>query len=210
METKMLKRISRNLPAIGALLLIAAIVSGCTSGPKIRSDFDRDTDFSQYQTYNFYADAGPERTSYQSLFSQYMIAAVSKEMDARGYEKSDAPDLLINFNAFIRDKTKVTTSPAPLSYGGYYGYRRGHYDPWFGYSHSYATEVHVSEYTEGTVNIDLVDAKSKKLVWEAVAVGRVHDKTLQNLEQEVMDVVLRFFEAYPYRAGAALPNSGRR
>ena len=201
----MCKRITTNLPAIAAALLITTFMIGCASGAKIRSDFDRDTDFSQYQTYNFYADAGPEHTDYQSLFSQHMVTAITKEMDARGYEKSDDPDLLVNFNAFLRDKTKVTTRSAPVSYGGYYGYRRGYYDPWFGYSHSYATETHVSEYSEGTINIDLVDAKKKKLIWEAVGVGRVNEKTLRNVEQAVMDAVPRFFETYPYRAGEAAP-----
>jgi len=65
-----------------------------------------------------------------------MVSAITKEMDARGYEKSDDPDLLVNFNAVLRDKTKVTTRQAPVSCRGYYGYRGGYYDPWFGYSHS--------------------------------------------------------------------------
>ncbi len=202
----MRKRITKSFLAIAATLLIAAFITGCASGSKIRSDFDRNADFSQYQTYNFYTDAGPESTNYQSLFSQHMVTAITKEMDARGYEKSHDPDLLVNFNAVLRDKTKVTTRPAPVSYRGYYGYRRGYYDPWFGYSHSSATETHVSEYTEGTVNIDLVDAKNKKMVWEAVAVGRVREETLRNLEQAVMEAVPRYFETYPYRAGETAPN----
>ncbi len=201
----MRNRITANMPAIAAALLIAAFLTGCASGPKIRSDFDHNADFSDYQTYNFYVDAGPESTNYQSLFSQYMVSAISKEMDDRGYEKSDDPDLLVNFNAVLRDKTKVTTRSAPVSYGGYYGYRRGYYDPWSGYSHSHATETHVSEYTEGTLNIDLVDAKNNKMVWEAVSVGRVREKTLRNIEQAVMEAVPRFFETYPYRAGKAAP-----
>ena len=166
----MRKNTTRNRVLAGALL-ITTFMAGCASGSKIRSDFDHSADFSRYRTYNFYADAGPERTNYQSLFSQHMVTAITKEMNARGYEKSDDPDLLVNFNAVLRDKTKVTTRSAPVSYGGYYGYRRSYYDPWFGYSHSRATETHVSQYTEGTVNIDLVDAKKKKLVWEAVSVG---------------------------------------
>ncbi len=201
----MRKRITKKLPAIAAALLIAACLTGCASGSEIRSDFDRNAAFSQYHTYNFYTDAGPESTNYQSLFSQHMVTAINKEMDARGYEKSDDPDLLVNFNAVLRDKTKTTTRPAPVSYRGYYGYRGGYYDPWFGYSHSSATETHVSEYTEGTVNIDLVDAKKKKLIWEAVAVGRVREETLRNLEQAVMEAVPRFFETYPFRAGEAAP-----
>ena len=205
----MRNRITTIMPTIATALLIATLMTGCASGAKIRSDFDRNADFSQYQTYNFYSDAGPESTSFQSLFSQHMVSAITKEMDVRGYEKSDDPDLLVNFNAFLRDKTKVTTRPAPVSYGGYYGYRRGYYDPWFGYSHSSATEIHVSEYTEGTLNIDLVDAKNKKMVWEAVAVGRVREKTLQNIELAVMEAVPRFFETYPYRAGEATPDFSR-
>jgi len=196
----MRKSFNKNLPTIAAALLIATLMTGCASTQKIRSDFDRDADFSRFQTYNFYADAGPESTNYQSLFSQHMVTAITKEMNARGYEKSDDPDLLVNFNAVLRDKTKVTTRSVPVSYGGYYGYRRSYYDPWIGYSHSRATETHVSQYTEGTVNIDLVDAKKKKLVWEAVSVGRVREDTLLNLERAVMEEVPRFFATYPYRA----------
>lgn len=187
------------------LLLLAVSVSGCASG-KLRSDYDKTVDFAQYRTYNFYPGAGPDTTEYQSLFSQYMVRAITKEMEDRGYTKSDDPDLLVNFNAILTEKTRVTSSPAP-TYGvsGYYGYRRGFYNPWLGYG--YATETHVSQYTEGTFNIDLVDARKKKLVWEAVGVGRVTQSTLENLEERVMEGVPRFFERYPFRAGSGIPVS---
>ena len=48
------------------------------------------------------------------------------------------------------------------------------YGAWGGYG--YGTETHVSQYEEGTFNIDVVDAKKQQLVWEAVAVGRITDK----------------------------------
>ena len=195
----------RRLFTTAALLLASASMTGCASG-KLRSDYDTSADFSQYSTYNFYADAGPETTEYQGLFSQYMVTAITKEMEDRGYVKSDNPDLLVNFNAVLQDKTKVTTTPAPTyGMGGYYGYRRGYYDPWMGYG--YGTETHVSQYTEGTFNIDLVDAKSKKLVWEGVGVGRVSQKALENLEQGVREGVPRFFERYPFVAGSGTPVS---
>ena len=184
----------------GGLMVLLAMLAGCASGPDIRSDHDPTADFSQYHTYNFFADAGPEATEYQSFFSKYVTAAISREMEARGYTKSDNPDLLINFNAILQDKTKVTTSPAPM-YGGYYGYRGGFYDPWMGY----AQETHVSQYTEGTFNIDVVDAKQKKLVWEAVGVGRVTDDALENLEAKVNEAVPQYFAKYPYRAGSNTP-----
>jgi hypothetical protein len=181
------------------VLLLVVFASGCASKPKLRSAYDDTVDFSQYSTYNIYADAGPESDSYQSLFSQYMVTAINKEMQDRGYTLSDAPDLLVNFNANLQDKTKVTTSPSMGMSGGYYGYRGGYYDPWGGYG--YGTDTHVSQYTEGTFNIDLVDPARKMLVWEAVSVGRITDDTFDNLQQKVMEGVPVFFNLYPFRAG---------
>ena len=192
----------RKLLAIAGTLVFAAGMSGCASD-NIRSDYDPAADFSQYKTYNFFADAGPEDTNYQSFFSQYMVAAISREMEMRGYARSDDPDLLINFNAMLREKTDVRTTPAPMYGGGYYGYRGGFYDPWGGYG--YATETHVSQYTEGTFNIDLVDARAKKLVWEAVGTGRVSQKDLEELEQRVNEGVPKFFAKFPFTAGSGVP-----
>lgn len=187
-------------------VLILFVISGCSSGPDIRSDWDSTADFSAYKTYDYIADAGPDTGSYDSLFTQYMVTAIDIEMQSRGYTKSNNPDLLVNFNANLQDKTKVTQTTQPMyggGYGGYYGYRGGIYDPWGGYG--YGTQTHVSQYTEGTFNIDLIDAKEKRLVWEAVGVGKITEKDLQNLEQGVREGVPNFFANYPYVAGSGTP-----
>jgi hypothetical protein len=192
------------LRTITAAWILAATVAlnGCASGPDIRSDYDRAADFSQFSTYDFFSDAGPQGGSYQSFFSRYMVAAISREMDSRGYVKSDDPDLLINFNAILSEKTDIRTTTAPM-YGGYYSYRRGFYDPWMSYG--YAQETSVSQYTEGTFNIDIVDARRKKLVWEAVGVGRVSQKAREELEERVNAGVAEYFKQYPFRAGSGVP-----
>jgi hypothetical protein len=186
-----------------ALLLVIASFAGCASGAKIQSDYDPGADFGSYETYNIMDGAGPDREGYDSFFSRYMVAAISLEMEKRGYTQSDNPDLLVNFNANLQDKTKVTTSPSMGMSGGYYGYRGAMYDPWGGYG--YGTDTHVSQYTEGTFNIDLVDNKRHQLVWEAVAVGKVTQKDLENLEQVVNEGVPEFFATFPFVAGNASP-----
>jgi len=189
----------------GGLLLLLSFISlgGCASGGNILYDYDRSADFGAYRTYNFFENAGPDTGDYQSFFSRYMIDAITIEMEQRGYTKSDNPDLLVNFNAIMRDKTKVSTTPAPMPMGGYYGYRGGYYGGWGGYG--YATETHVSQYTEGTFNIDIVDNAKKQLVWEAVGVGRVSEDDLENLQQGVMEGVPKFFAGYPFVAGSSAP-----
>jgi len=183
------------------LLLTGYVLAGCSSD-NIRSDYDSTADFGAYKTYNFIEGAGPDYEGYESLFTQYMITAITLEMESRGYVKSDSPDLLVNFNAILQEKTKVTQTSQP-GYGGYYGYRGGFYDPWGGYG--YGTQTHVSQYTQGTFNIDLIDARKKQLIWEAVGIGRVTEKKLQNLEQSVREGVPKFFADYPFVAGSPTP-----
>ncbi len=202
-----MQSISRMMKLAGALA-IAALATGCVSGPDIRTDYDRASDFSQYKTFNFYEKTGPDKNEYESLFSQYVRAAVTREMEQRGYVKSSDPDLLVNFNAVLEEKTTVAKTPAPVSgygyYGrGYYGYRGGFYDPWMGYGYAQAT--HVSQYTQGTFNIDLVDAERKLLVWESVIVGRVTDEVRDNVKAAVDDAVPKMFANYPFRAGSNTP-----
>jgi hypothetical protein len=187
-----------------AILFFVASMAGCSSSPKVMADYDRGNDFGAYKTWDFIKDAGPDYAGYESLFSQHMMEAITLEMDKRGYVKSSDPDMLLNFNAYVQDKTKVTQSPSmgpPM--GGYYGYRGGYYGSWGGYG--YGTETRVSQYTEGTFNIDIIDAKKTQLVWEAVVIGKITDKDRANLRQVVMEGVPHFFALYPFVAGSSDP-----
>ena len=186
------------LMRLSVILFIIASLGGCSSSGTLRSDYDSGADFGAYQTWDFIEDAGPDYAGYESMFTRYMLEAITIEMDKRGYLKSDNPDLLLNFNAYVQDKTKVTTTSAPMT-GGYYGYRGGHYGAWGGYG--YGTETRVSQYTEGTFNIDIIDANQHQLVWEAVGVGRITDKVRKNLRKTVMEGVPNFFALYPFVAG---------
>lgn len=188
---------------LSVVLLSFAVLGGCASGPNILSDYDPGTDFGAFQTWNFIENAGPDYQGYESLFSQYMVDAIDLEMTKRGYTKSNNPDLLLNFNAVIQDKTKVTQTPSTMPMGGYYGYRGGYYGAWGGYG--YGTETRVSQYTEGTFNIDIIDARKKQLVWEAVGVGKITDDTRENLHAKVMAGVPQYFALYPFVAGNPTP-----
>jgi hypothetical protein len=182
-----------------AVCCLAALLGACASGPDIRSDYDPSVDFSDYRTYNFFNPMGIENSNYSSILGQMFRDAIGREMESRGYVKSDDPDLLLNVSARLDDKTKVTTYNDPMM-GGYYGYRRGFYDPWYGYG--YGTQTHVSQYTEGTVNVDMVDARQKRMVWEGVAVGRVdEDKSNAEVREAINSGVAQMFSAYPFRAG---------
>ena len=94
------------------LLFLGFALGGCASGPSILSDHDRSAPFESYSTYNLMEGAGLDENDYQSFFSTYVIESITVEMENRGYTKSDNPDLLVNFNARLQDKTKVRTTAA--------------------------------------------------------------------------------------------------
>jgi hypothetical protein len=142
---------------------------------------------------------GIENPNYSTIFGSIFRETISREMNALGFRQSDDPDLLINVSARLEDKTKVTTQSNPFP--GYYGYRADFYDPWYGYS--YGTTTHVSQYTEGTINVDVVDARARKMVFEGVAIGRVKEKeTNAELREAISDGVATIFRGFPGGPGS--------
>jgi len=190
------KKMSQFVMLTSAVVLLAS----CASKPVIETDYDHTIDFSKYTTYGFFSPMGIENPNYSSIYGSIFRAAISKEMESRGYKMSDNPDLMINVSGRLQDKTKVTTTSDPYMGGGYYGYRRGAYGSWGGYG--YGTQTHVSNYTEGTVNVDMVDRAMKRMVWEGVAVGRIDEKrTNEESRANINAGIQEMFAGYPFRAG---------
>ena len=185
------------------VLTAAALLSACASGPTIRSNADPSADFNRYTTYGFIDEVTGKPAQYTSFALQYLNGAISHEMELRGYKKAQDPQLLVNVNVATNDKLSVTQSPSTTAgyYGGYYGYRGGMYG--WGAGVGYGTETNVQQYTEGTLNIDVVDAAQKKLLWEGVAIGRIKEKSLENPKPAIEKVVAQVFEKYPKPAPEA-------
>ena len=167
-------------PTLLAAGCLAALLSACATGPSIRSDYDQKADFSRYRTFGYMSPLGTDKAGYSSLLTERLKDATRGQMEMRGYVYNTAdPDLLINFNGKLQQKTQVTQAPPAI--GPYYGYRSGFYGGWPGYGWGDT----VYQYTEGTLNIDLVDARRKQLVWEGVAVGEVRNPEMAASQQSV-------------------------
>ncbi len=186
---------SRRYTIVGVLAML--LVAGCASGPSIYANKDPGADFATYRTFNFMNPLGTDRPGYSSVLSEYLRTAASRELEARGYQKSDNPDLLVNFNVQTKDKVQTTTTPSGPAYGGYYGYRSGYYGTWGGY------DTQVTQYTEGTLTVDVVDAGRKQLAWDGTAVGRIREEARKNLQQAVDRVMTQIFEKFPSRGTPA-------
>jgi hypothetical protein len=181
-----------------AALLAALFIAGCATGPRITAEADPRVDFSQYRSFAFYSPLAVEKEGYETPTTERMKAAVRAQLESRGYVYDPAsPDLWVNLNAYIERRTDVSTMPT-VDYGYYYSYRARSYVAvpyWY-------DRTQVYRYTEGTMNVDLVDVKRNALVWEGIAVGRVSNLKPADRDARIDGTVAQIFARYPYRAGS--------
>lgn len=175
------------------------VLAGCAVGPEIRTDYDTAVDFSRYSTFAFMdrAERGETRT-YDTIDDRRVIAAVTRELESRGYRRDDRnPDLLVNFAMTSEAVQDVRTVPSAFGAHPWYGWRRGFYHPWPAYSY----ETYVDRYERGTLFIDLVDVERSQLVWEGRAVARVTRAAREDPAGAMDEAVAGIFSRYPFRAG---------
>jgi len=189
----------RRYMAIAAVLLLA-VLTACSSGLTVRSDIDPNADFSHYRTYNFFDPMGIEGGYNSPVFGEQFRAALTGEMSRRGYQVSDRPDLLINVTLRSDDQVRIRSFTAPYMTGAYYARPGGaYYGSALGVGVSTGTTV--TQTTEASVFIDLVDFNERRVVWQGVAVADVNDKVAQRLRDAIFTSVDKIMAEYPHTAG---------
>lgn len=187
--------------AAAAVLLLAA----CATGPRVTSDVDPSANFAQYRTFAFYTPLAIESQGYATLTSGRTKDAARAQMESRGYVYDEtSPDLWVNLNAYMQEKTGVVSVPE-VDYDYYYSYRARRYVsvPYW------RDRTDVYQYTEGTLNVDLVDAKQNRLVWTGVAVGRVGRTKPEERGAKIDAAIAEIYLRYPYRAGSGTPAAAK-
>jgi hypothetical protein len=145
--------------------MLTALLTACASTPKVDTDYNQDFDFNQIDSFAFVA---PDKPQAVSLNAQRVERAIEDQLLFMGYKQVDAKqaDVLVSYYLIGKEKVDIET----YDHGGFYrygGYRRFHC---LGCVHS---TVRVSEYTEGTLVIELVDRNSEQVVWRTVTKERL-------------------------------------
>lgn len=170
------------------ILALLALLAACATGPDIRRDTNPSALFPTYKSFGFFSPLATDRAGYESVFTTRLKEATRRAMEAKGYVYTEnSPDLLLNFFANVQNRQEIRTAPAT----GYYGYRRGYYGG-FG-----ATQIETVTYREGTLTIDLIEAKRKLLVWQSTAEGSVSDEARKNPGAAIDAVVAQLMEPLP-------------
>ncbi|MCI0570154.1 MAG: DUF4136 domain-containing protein [Myxococcaceae bacterium] len=189
-----------NREATRRILLTAGLalaLSACAT-VQVKRDYDPNADFSAYHSFAIRSGKVVNRTDpgvSDTLLNERVDAALKNTLKAHGLqENTESPDLYVTYVAGARERTEVE-SWGPEAYGGW-GWGGWGPDGWWGPGYD---EFWTRTYTEGTLIVDLVDARTKQLVWRAYSSEEVTPGKLAGPEgatfmQKVTDKV---FETYP-------------
>lgn len=169
-------------------LVLLFLITSCNS-IKVVADYETTTDFSQYKTFAFYKK-GIDKAEISDLDKRRILKAVEAELLAKGFTKSEDPDLLVNI--FTKSRRKIDVNNNNFGYGGYgyYGWYPWYYGPNFGPT--------ISEYTEGTLFVDLIDAKKKELAWQGIGSGGLSTSgNVAKKEARIQEFVAQIMAQYP-------------
>jgi hypothetical protein len=166
---------------------------------QVHVDFDKKVDFTKYKTFKFQPgkvirQLGLKDTT-STFMNQYIAEAMTKDLATKGLTPSGAnPDLVITYVAGAKQKKEVEnfmSGPGFYSpYSRFYGYRG-----WWGPQWN---NFWVNNYEEGTIIIDVYDAKTNELVWRAYAVSPI---TNYNEQKFVTKEIGKSFKHFPPRHG---------
>ena len=175
--------------AFWVLLLICLIIS-CASIYGVENDYDTQFDFANLKTYDWMQI--PEKADIDSLSAQRVKKAVNAELKSKGLiMTSDNPDFLIAEHLGKKDKIQVTD----------WGYDYGPYDRYWD-RYPEPGGVVVNEYEEGSLILDFVDAKSKKMIWRGAAKAVVDPSdTPEKREKLINEAVQEILKNFPPKPG---------
>ena len=171
--------------AFGMTML--ALLVGCST-MQIQTDFSRDTDFSTFETF-LYKESDESLAGVSPLAHERIVAAIRQELTNSGLSEVETdPDLLVAYYGSTAEQLQFQTSYAGAGGWGRWGRMGG---MGMGTSTTRATT-----YEQGTLVIDVWEARENRLVWRGVVTDTLSSNPDRNTKM-IQQGVSRVFENYP-------------
>lgn len=166
------------------LLSICLTFISCSS-VRVFSDYDTSVNFKDYTTYAFFKP-GIDEVEISDLDKKRILKAIEFELDGKQLTKSETPDLLINLAV-------KSSNDVYINQNNGYGYGFGFWNGWGWPNNNIAT---VSSQTNGMLFIDLIDTKTKQLVWQGKGKGYISEYSKKR-DERIQYFVTEILKNYP-------------
>ena len=164
--------------------VFSLIIMGAAFAQHVKTDFDHQANFSRYKTYSW-----QEIKPANSLWDARIKNAVDAQLAAKGWTQvASGGDVAVV--AIKATQTQRSLQTFYDGFGGGWGWRR------FGgggFGESTTTE---QDYKEGTLVVDLYDAKTKQLIWRGSVEDTLSSKAEKN-EKKLDKGVAKMFKKFP-------------
>lgn len=173
----------RSLKTTMLVLMFTLVLTSCSS-VKVATDYDREINFDQYETFAFFKP-GIDKADISDLDKKRILRAIENTLQKKGLTKSANPDLLVSI--FTETEKNVNIYDNDYAYGYGWGWH-----PWYwGADHE-----RISTTTEGTLYIDLIDAEAKELVWQGMGTAALAED-VERKQERINEIVSEILEKYP-------------
>jgi hypothetical protein len=175
-----------------AALVVSAGLAGCTN-IKIAADYDPNASFEGLDSYAWLPRPQPKTGDARldsTLVDQRVRRAVDSALAAKGIRlATERPRFLVAYNLALDKKIRVDTI--------HHGYGHGRYG-WHG---AYvATDTRVREYEVGSIILDILEPRSRNLLWRGTASAKVTESASpEQREKRINQAVSRMLERFPPR-----------
>jgi len=147
-------------------LAMVALLGSASFALKVKTDYDRTANFSQYKTFSWEAVNTRDQLNIDRIKN-----AVNADLVAKGWTQVPSGGG-ISLVAIEATKNEQTLNTFYNGFGG--GWR------WRGAGGNSTT--YVDNYKVGTLVLDMFDSQSKKLVWRGSASDTLSDKSDKNIK----------------------------
>jgi hypothetical protein len=185
------------LTGAGMLVLFAFTAVFAMS---VNSDYQKNFDFSRLRTFTFKTDrASSDPLSTNTLEAGRIQNALAAQLQANGFNQSSQnPDFIVAFYSRTKQVTQVQSSGG---FGPGFGWGRG-----FGWGYGipyrarwrwgYGPDIWTTNYTQGCVMADIIDARTNELVWRGKVTDTVNGigQSEKQANQAAKDLVSKFLK----------------
>ena len=168
----------KNLLIIG----LGILTFGCSS-IRVFSDFDNSVNFDNYKSFAFFKP-GIEEVEISDLDKRRILKSIEQSLEEKKLVLSSNPDLLINISVKATDRVFINPN---ISWGWGWGW-----NPWMFNSNFNS----ISTQTRGELFIDIIDSKSKLLVWQGKGYGGINEY-MKNRDERINLFVSEILKNYP-------------
>ena len=184
-----------------ALVVVAILATGVVAlaGIKVRTDFDKDYDFTKPKTFGWHPDgageikmlqqSGDDPVALLQRFDPVIKDAIATELTKKGLvlATNGKPDIVIHYYVLI----------GPNSESQFRGQFIGAVPPW-GLPDFAMTTTSFKVFEQGTVVLDLMDAARKEIVWRGVAEAEINRQKLPaERDKRIRDGIADLLKKFP-------------